>query len=314
MKFEDLQSKYPYLTKARERSVEKIADITRRLPAQSEGVSIVANGSLARAEVTSQSDFDAYPMYAPGYKRSALELFESVRAGAGLREFAVDGAFGEPVPAITMRKRIGGQGDDNRRFTRRMLLILESAPIGNRRIYDETVKSLVSRYISDDITDKQIGRFLLNDIIRFYRQMCVDFEFKTVEQTKPWGVRYIKLIFSRKLIYFSGIIMCAELANRPAQQKRDMLQRMIYMPPIDRLLYILGEDILPALHEYDNFLSVLDDKGKRDDLSAVEMLRATHSPLFKEVKDSGHRYSTKLVDLIRSRYPVEHPIREALIV
>lgn len=277
-------------------------------------MSIVANGSLARAEVTSQSDFDAYPMYAPGRKSSAVELFSAVRAGAGLREFAAEGAFGEPVPAITMRRRIGGQGDDNKRFTRRMLLILESKPIGDRKVYDETVESLVLRYINDDITDKQIGRFLLNDIIRFYRQMCVDFEFKTVEQTKPWGVRYAKLIFSRKLIYFSGIIMCAELANLPAAKKRENLLEMIFLPPIDRLLHVIGGDILPALDEYDYFLSVLDSKSSRDNLSSVEISRGSHSELFKKVKASGHRYSTKLVEVIRSRYPVEHPIREALIV
>ncbi len=279
-----------------------------------QGVSVVANGSLARGEVTSQSDFDAYPLYTAGAKARAEKLFEDIKQVANLKEFAAEGAFGFAIPASTMKKKIGGQGDDNRRFTRRMLLILESTPIGNDDVYRDTLSGVVARYINDDITDKQIGRFLLNDIIRFYRQMCVDFEFKTVEQTKPWGIRYTKLIFSRKLIYFSGLMMCAELAGLPASQKRSYLLEKIRLPPIDRLLSILGPTILPALSEYDRFLGLLDDRTSREDLSKVEMLRATHSPLFKDVKASGHRYSTHLVEVIRDRYDVTHPVREALIV
>lgn len=313
MKIEDLEQSHPNIFKARAKSNAVLARLRGDMPSV-DGVSVVANGSLARGEVTSQSDFDAYPLYRNRAKASATQLFTAVHQRAGLKEFAAEGAFGVAAAADTMSKNIGGQGDDNHRFTRRMLLILESTPIGDRKVYDDTVRSVIQRYINDDISDKQIGRFLLNDIIRFYRQMCVDFEFKTVEQTKPWGIRYTKLIFSRKIIYYSGVIMCAELANKKAAEKRGCLELMINMPPIDRLLLALGEDIVPALTEYDNFLKLLDDKQSRDDLAGVKVLRETHSDLFRDVKASGHRYSKILVDVIRSKYPVDHPIRESLIV
>jgi hypothetical protein len=313
MKIESIEHTHPNVFKARRASEKVLLRLRREMPSVP-GVSVVANGSLARGEVTSQSDFDAYPLYTTGAKDRASDLFELVLQSAGLREFAAEGAFGVATPAITMRRKIGGQGDDNRRFTRRMLLILESTPIGDSAVYQQTLEAIVSRYISDDITDKQIGRFLLNDIIRFYRQMCVDFEFKTVEQTKPWGIRYTKLIFSRKLIYYSGVIMCAELASLPAAEKRQKLIQMIILPPIDRLLMVFGRDVLAALEEYDRFLALLDDRGSRDDLAKVELLRETHTPLFKTVKASGHKYSSALVDILRDKYPVDHPVREAIIV
>jgi hypothetical protein len=313
MKFESLERSHPNIFKARVKSTDVLNRLRANMPDVS-GVSVVANGSLARGEVTSQSDFDAYPLYNRGAKAAAEQLFATVQGRAGLKEFAAEGAFGVAAAAEAMSRNIGGQGDDNHRFTRRMLLILESTPIGNRSVYDAAVERVISRYINDEISDKQIGRFLLNDIIRFYRQMCVDFEFKTVEQTKPWGLRYAKLIFSRKIIYYSGVIMCAELADKKAAEKRTCLEEMVNLPPIDRLLSVLGESIIPALTEYDNFLAHLDHKQSRDDLAQVKMSRETHTNLFKEVKTSGHRYSGILVDVIRKKYPVDHPIRESLIV
>jgi len=313
MKIEAIEHSHPDIYKARTESNRVLLRLRDNMEA-TPGISVVANGSLARGELTSQSDFDAYPLYKAGKRAAALKLFERVKSNAGLKEFASEGAFGSALPAVTVAKNIGGQKDGNRRFTLRMLLLLESASIGSREVYDRTIDSVVLRYINDDITDKQIGRFLLNDIIRFYRQMCVDFEFKTVEQTKPWGIRYAKLVFSRKLIYYSGIIMCAEMASKPASDKRKYLISMINMPPIDRLLATFGDDILDALREYNYFLSLLDDPGSRKDLAKVQMLRDSHTSLFKEVKERGHRYSRALVDILRARYPIDHPIREALIV
>ncbi len=81
--------------------------------------------------------------------------------------------------------------------------------------------------------------------------MCVDFDFKTYEQRKEWGIRNLKLVFSRKLMYYSGVVMCAELAERDAKTKRDILETLIAMTPIDRLLHVMGDEIVPALIHYD---------------------------------------------------------------
>lgn len=82
--------------------------------------------------------------------------------------------------------------------------------------------------------------FFLNDLIRYYRTICVDFEYKTFEANKPWGIRNIKLIFSRKLIYFSGVLIAAEMYQRSAQQKKKIVKELISLSPVERLRKACG--------------------------------------------------------------------------
>ena len=62
-------------------------------------------------------------------------------------------------------------------------------------------REILERYVANEIADHQLALFLLNDIIRYYRTVAVDYEFKTIENEdpKPWALRNIKLVFSRKL-------------------------------------------------------------------------------------------------------------------
>jgi hypothetical protein len=82
-----------------------------------------------------------------------------------------------------------------------MLLLLEGEWLVNEAGFHSLRREILQRYIGDKMTDHQLSLFLLNDVIRYYRTMAVDYEFKTNEgdKPKPWGIRNIKLVFSRKL-------------------------------------------------------------------------------------------------------------------
>ena len=91
-------------------------------------------------------------------------------------------------------------------------------------------------------TSHQFTLFLLNDIIRDDRTICVDFEFKTIQDAnpKPWGTRNIKLVFSRKLLYFSGVLIVAETAQRSYDEKMRLLKLLLGKPAIERVMHICG--------------------------------------------------------------------------
>ncbi|PBB25076.1 hypothetical protein CK227_16395 [Mesorhizobium sp. WSM4308] len=172
---------------------------------------------------------------------------------------------------------------------------------------------MLERYISDQITDHQLGLFLLNDIIRYYRTVCVDFEFKTEEDGKPWGIRNIKLVFSRKLIYFSGLLICAETAQRSALEKRMICERLMRLTPIERVLSVLGEDSFEPLMYYDRFLAKMAEPGIRNKLEREDKDALKKSELFRSLKNDGHHFSMSLRSAFVRHYDGSHPIHKAIM-
>ena len=71
--------------------------------------------------------------------------------------------------------------------------------------------------------------FLLNDIVRFWRTMAVDFASKQKEIAleEGWGLRNAKLRMSRKLIFASGLLVCFGCNLDSQLQKKISLRKVI---------------------------------------------------------------------------------------
>lgn len=127
----------------------------------------------------------------------------------------IEGVFGNLAFSHQILHCIGGEEDSNANTTRRILLLLESKPIGNSYAWENIRKNVLRRYFEEDhgLRSSQNSRgvplFLLNDIARYWRIMVVDFAYKQRErENQGYALRNIKLGLSRKLIYASGILAC----------------------------------------------------------------------------------------------------------
>jgi hypothetical protein len=213
------------------------------------------------------------------------------------------GTFGNMAFSHDIIHQIGGQNDTNKNTTQRILLLLESIAIGKRTdAYERVIKGVIDRYLEEDNNHLltrdakkfRVPRFLLNDIVRFWRTMAVDFASKQRDRAgEGWGLRNAKLRMSRKLIFASGLLVCFDANLDPDLQgeistdkngiKLKLLQHIrdyVRLTPLQILersveRYGIPDPIAKELFDsYAEFLEILDDENARKDL---EHLRSEHS-------------------------------------
>jgi len=284
----------------------------------SNNFTIIVGGSYARLEASEESDMDYFivcqDVKCQEVLKSKSKCIQECIQKTGIKNAAPDGAFGEIETIKEMTENVGGRNDINAKITRRILFLIEGIALYNKSVFNQYREKLIKKYISDKITDHQLSMFLLNDIIRYYRTVCVDFEYKTAEAGKPWGTRNIKLIYARKLLYFSSILVCAETAQRDYEDKVKITNDLLCKTPIQRIQEVCGARADKALKIYDDYLVKLSDKRIRQELDAVSKENARDCKTYIKMKNNGHHYNWELLKLLHDTYASNHPIHRALIL
>jgi hypothetical protein len=152
-------------------------------------------GSLARNEVTIGSDLDWTLLVDGQCDTRHVQVTQAIsalvtRSNKGPGPTAL---FGTMAFSHELVHQIGGDADTNRNTTRRVLLLLESrGMVDDDRVRDRVLRNILKRYLQEDrgydaLHDWKIRvpRFLLNDIVRFWRTMAVDYAAK--RRDRPGG-------------------------------------------------------------------------------------------------------------------------------
>lgn len=280
------------------------------------GTVVVACGSFARREACAASDLDYFII-----RGEEGEEGEPAWAGAlhALLKAAVpvEAARGGPFAAIEhlpdMVRNMGGQDDTNQRLTRRMLFLLEGEALSDAEGFRLARRRLLERYIAPRVGEGMLPLFLLNDLIRYYRTIAVDYEFKTGEADKPWGLRNLKLVFSRKLLYASGLFALGATREGPAAEKIARLEALLGLNPLERMAAICGSAAVePIFAAYDHFLARLAKPGVRRHLERLTR-RDRDDPVFRDLKDAGYGFTRDLAALFETTFDPDHPIRRAIL-
>lgn len=279
--------------------------------------SVVLMGSWGRAEVTTGSD-DDFMLLIDGPRRSdAAPSIEAVRSVLDSPP-SPGGPFGDPVFADDLVENIGLDDDDNRNLTRRMLFLLEAVPLTAASVFQDARGRVLSRYLDESVKHYQPPRFLLNDIVRYWRTMCVDFAGKEYKGTGKWGIRNAKLRTSRKVLFAGGLLPALDCFQFEAEQMPAFLSDQFAMPPTDRIAAsFLRHGAVDAgsraLGAYDEFVCWLDDETFRNELQDLSREQAEDSEAFATVRRLGTELQAGLLALLFERAPLREVVREYAI-
>lgn len=273
-------------------------------------------GSYARRDATIGSDLDFYVLV-PDLIEQEPEWFKAAKAAIAevvRKPPAAGGAFESLIQIEGLLNNFGGDKDTNQTITRRMLYLLEGEYLTNEAAFKDIRRQIIERYVSGTREDHHITQYLLNDIIRYWRTITVDYAYKTQEANKPWAIRNIKLVFSRKLIYASGLFSVAMTADRSHRAKVDILEELFSMTPIQRMVHICGESRTRGLvTSYDMFLGRIDDEKIRGHLETLSKDDRDSDEIFRELKNEGYRFASELLIAFEKTFHSTHPIHRAVI-
>lgn len=193
---------FPCLARAREETLEQLRVTQAQLAdvAADRGAALCLMGSWGRHEVSRGSDHDWLILMQSDGGPPSSRFLDGVaqRIGTDGRQPGPQGTFGTWTAASKLVDQIGLDRDDNNNLTRRILLMLESLPVLHAPVYDEVRASVLDGYLDRSIKDYRPPRFFLNDIVRYWRTICVDFVGKERQHHgEGWGLRNAKLRNSR---------------------------------------------------------------------------------------------------------------------
>ena len=286
----DYQKKIAERAEFSQSRLNEVRDRIAGLPGLSElpRLCIYVTGSFGRMEATRYSDLDVFFIHdgssesdtIPRIRKTLLDA-DLIRAAQDLEfpEFSNDGQYLEVHYIDDILQNLGGPKDDfHNHFTARLLLLLESRPLYNDSLYECFMMKIINSYFRDYVRHEETFSpvFLVNDIIRFWRTICLNYEHRRnlpdndEAKTNKNHLANLKLKFSRLVTCYATIALIS--INRGISP--DELCTAFSLSPFDRLRQIAEQvpateaRILAIRRAYSWFL----DKTDQDKSALLEWI------------------------------------------
>lgn len=314
----------------REYSLDRLATLGERLaPVRpvlaGKPICVYATGSYGRLEGWTESDADLFFLYdgdedaAPFPWTTFTQLAACLITATdemGFPPFSDDGKYLEVLYVRAMEDVLGSPDDDSTNaFTARMLLLLESQPVYDEDLYAELLNRIISFYYRDfvDHADTFVPGFLINDILRFWRTLTLNYEHHRLKLRTLAGeelrrkkaasaLKNYKLKVSRMATCFS---MVANLSSEPTPVTSAMVFELCRMTPAERLARVRNRggrahEIVAELEgAYEEFLTFVQrPEGQLLEAFADDAIRRAQL-------DRAARYGELIYELLVAVVPAE---------
>ena len=351
-----------FLSERRAASDARLWDFTEALLAEipakerdeliGDHTTIYAVGSGGRSELSPHSDLDVFLVKHGEPRRiDEVRLQSAILRALRLRGFpdpSGDANFLKLHSAQALIEKMGEPSDDwENTFTARMLLLLESRPLVGNAAYERLATNALGAYWKNVERHREdyLPIILLNDIIRYWRILLLNYESKTAQKLRKMAERFpdeaaeerrvaerelesdkqlrtYKLRFSRCLMCYSSVAyLLAEVRRTMAEGKkghvtREAAARMVSLTPIERMTFAIettrGDERAQKAGEellalYAGFLK--DSARPKEELLALFADKQSKRPLFSAAWEFGE----KMYDFVAA-LGVHNPLFRYLVV
>ena len=270
---------------------------------------IAIAGSFGRLEGSRESDAD-YIMVVTDPEDSSISHDKEVLQEA-IKEYGVSppnksGVFSQPRSRLQLIEPIGKADERVDELGKRMLLLLESRPIYRADRFDELITELFGRYSEYIVADpdKEFA-FLLNDLIRYFRFICVNYQANFWRQNEKWALRNLKLRHSRIVMYSGLLFLLGEASKLSGPAKVEAVSTHLPYTPLERLGWVYDQNhdggFFRILGLYNLFVSRLSDSAWRGQLKEVEYQGRYNVAAFAELKANSDAFVAEFMRFIFAR-------------
>ena len=305
------QAKYQALKENWAYSYQILVELNERITKEIdlENISIVAAGSYGRLEAYEGSDLD-YMILTEHEDESLQEVREIVAritAELNIKPPNPTGVFSEIVTVCDMIEKTGAPDDNLGSLAQRMLLLMESRPLYNAHYFRSTVDRILRKYlqlVTEDPSKEAL--FLLNDTIRYFRSICVNYEHNFWKEEEKWVIRNVKLRHSRVIMY-AGLLFIVLNASKCTSVENDKLSYIaskIELTPIEKLVHVYRDNsdnsYIKILGIYDFFMRKLSNASIRGELS-VDYRDRYSNQHYSDLKVTSDALQTELTRFVSSQ-------------
>lgn len=267
-------------------------ELDEKLKNENETISIFSAGSIGRHEIGKYSDIDPF-ILADSHitKKDEKNIKKLINETAHNHNFPdITEGFFKIYYMDDLLKLTGESKDDHENtFTTRILMLLESLPIYNKDSYITYRERIVMNYFRDSGGRASEFKpvFLLNDFLRYWRTVCLNYEKLRNEPGRPWRKKNINLKFARRFTIFSTIL---PMISKPIRSVEEFIA-ICDKTPMERLSYgldIIDDPLFADRYEkivsnYETFLTLKEEDNVEESLDIV-------TPKVKEMDEYNKKF------------------------
>lgn len=288
-------------------SSAKLCEINNKLNCEfneDSNFSVLVAGSYGRMDAHDKSDLDFLIVH-NGHLIDGTSKVDKVRECASALNISLpnpEGAFSKPIALKNMIDSTGRRDDDLISTAQRLLILMECRPIYNEIFYKTIVNEILDHYLRLVYEEKEKEALvLLNDLIKYFRYICLNVEFSFWQEETKWGLRNIKLRHSRILIY-AGLLFLILNSSKYRSDKISYLRDNIHFTPMEKIYKVYHDNkdynFERIISAYNNFLYKLVSDDVRNELKQMDYSERYNYNCYSELKANSDFLQAELTRFI----------------